>query len=127
METVLAKLRNWSKSYKRLQRTHFFVNVEGHENIVCFRNVVEYIINEKLQSFKNSIEDKAEWALQTVTKSDEILWLQILSNQLKTFHLLLTAQQSEDFSLLSDFPWTSDYFRGEAESIGHAIAWAYLH
>jgi len=23
----------------------FFVNFEGHEDIVCFRNVVEYIIN----------------------------------------------------------------------------------
>ena len=29
--------------------THIFVNVDGYEDIVCFRSVVEYIINEKLQ------------------------------------------------------------------------------
>jgi len=61
--------------------------------IVCFRNVIEYIINENLQSLKTF---KAEWAVQTVAKimCDRILekkQLQILSSQLKTLHLLLTA------------------------------------
>jgi len=29
--------------------------------LFAFRNLVEYMIKEKLQSFKNSIEDKAGW------------------------------------------------------------------
>ena len=45
----------------------FSVNTQGHEDVVCFRNVVEYITNEKF--FKNSIEDKAEWVVQTVVKN----------------------------------------------------------
>ena len=65
METMLAKLNNWSKSYKSSTMTTY---VEGHEDIVCFRNVVKYIINEKLWSFKKSIEDKDEWVLQAVAK-----------------------------------------------------------
>ena len=62
-------------STRALQKPHIFVNVKGHEDVVCFRNVVEYIINEKLLSFKYSIEDKAEWVVQADAKimRDEIL------------------------------------------------------
>jgi len=37
-----------AKATRALQRPHIFVNVEGHEDIACFRNVVEHMINEKL-------------------------------------------------------------------------------
>ena len=37
----------------------FFANVEGCENVVCFKNMAMYIINEKWQSSRNSMEDKA--------------------------------------------------------------------
>ena len=33
----------------------FFANVEGHENVVCFRNMAKFIINEKWQSSRNSM------------------------------------------------------------------------
>jgi len=63
-----------AKATRSLQQLHIFVNAEGHEDVVCFRNVVEYTINKKLQSFKNSIEDKAGWVAQIVAKfiHDEI-------------------------------------------------------
>ena len=52
----------------------FFANVEGRENVVCFKNMAKYIINEKWQSSKNSMEDKAEWIVSTAAKiiRDEI-------------------------------------------------------
>ena len=50
---------------KLLEHYNWPHNVEGHEDIGCFRNVAECIINEKLQSFKNSIEDKAEWVVRS--------------------------------------------------------------
>lgn len=52
----------------------FFANVEGHENVVCFKNMAKYIINEKWQSSRNSTEDKAEWIVSTAAKiiRDEI-------------------------------------------------------
>ena len=60
-----------AKATKTLQQPHIFLNAEGYEDIVCFRIVVEDI-NEKLQSFKSNIEDKAEWVVQTVMK---IMWI----------------------------------------------------
>ena len=52
----------------------FFANVEGHENVVCFKNMAMYIINEKWQSSRNSMEDKAVWIVSTAAKivCDEI-------------------------------------------------------
>jgi len=52
----------------------FFANVEGRENVVCFRNMAKYIVNEKWQSSKSSIEDKAEWIVRAAAKivRDEI-------------------------------------------------------
>ena len=34
---------------------YIFVNDEGHEDVVDFRNVVAYIINEELQSLKTKL------------------------------------------------------------------------
>jgi len=42
-----------AKATRALQRSHIFVNVEGHEDIVCFRNVFKYMINE-LQHWRKS-------------------------------------------------------------------------
>lgn len=52
----------------------FFANVEGRENVVCFKNMAMYIINEKWQSSRNSMEDKAGWIVSTAAKivRDEI-------------------------------------------------------
>ena len=46
----------------------FFANVEGRENVVCFKNMAKYIINEKWQSSRDSMEDKAEWIVSTAAK-----------------------------------------------------------
>ena len=59
METMLVKPNNWSKSNKSSQQSQIFVNVEGNEDIICFRNVIEYMINEKIQHWK-----KAGWVVQ---------------------------------------------------------------
>ena len=48
METMLLKQTIEAKATRALQRPHIFVNVEGHEDVFCFRNVVEYIINKKI-------------------------------------------------------------------------------
>lgn len=52
----------------------FFANVEGRENIVCFKNMATYIITEKWQSSRSSIEDEAAWIVSTAAKiiRDEI-------------------------------------------------------
>lgn len=52
----------------------FFANVEGRENIVCFKNMAKYIITEKWQSSRSSIEDEAAWIVSTAAKiiRDEI-------------------------------------------------------
>ena len=49
-------------------------NVEGRKNVVCFKNMAKFIINEKWQSSRNSTEDKAEWIVSTAAKiiRDEI-------------------------------------------------------
>ena len=41
----------------------FYANVEGRENVVCFKNMAtgKYIINEKWQSSRNGMEDKVDW------------------------------------------------------------------
>ena len=67
------------KRFKQKLQEHykehiFFANVEGRENVVCFKNMAMYIINEKWQSSRNSMEDKAAWIVSTAAKivRDEI-------------------------------------------------------
>lgn len=38
----------------------FFATVEGRENVICFRNMAKYVINEKWHTSRNNTEDEAE-------------------------------------------------------------------
>jgi len=58
--------------------------------------ICDEILGHKTANFIQPIEDGSSF----------------IDNHLKIFHSY------------ADFPWTSDYFRGEAESIDHVIAWA---
>jgi len=77
----------------------FYVNIEGLENVVCFNNMAKYIINEKWQSSRNSMEDKAEWIVSTaakiiatyVMKSKKKSVIANLIQPMKTLHLLVKA------------------------------------
>ena len=47
----------------------FFVEVEGRSNVVCFKNMAQYIIHEKWHSEKKAnIEDEAERIVITAEK-----------------------------------------------------------
>ena len=47
----------------------FFAEAEGHENVVCFRNMAKYIINDKWYTGKkDNIEDEAEYIAVTAAK-----------------------------------------------------------
>ena len=52
----------------------FFASVKGRENVVCFKNMAKYVINEKWQSSRNSTGDIAEWIVYAAAKiiRDEI-------------------------------------------------------
>ena len=56
------------KLQEHYQEHIFFANVEGRENVVCFRNMAKYIINEKWHSSRTSMEDEAEWIVTTAAK-----------------------------------------------------------
>ena len=56
------------KLQEHYQEHIFFANVEGRENVVCFRNMAKYIINEKWHSSRTSTEDEAEWIVTTAAK-----------------------------------------------------------
>ena len=62
------------KLQEHYQEHIFFANVEGHENVVCFRNMAKFIINEKWHSSRNGMENEAEWIVTTAAKiiRDEI-------------------------------------------------------
>ena len=93
---MLVKPNSQSKATRALEWPH---NVEGREDNVCFKKVVEYIINEKLQSFKNSIEDKAEWVVQTVAKI-VIVWNFRKKSYPTNRRCFIYYQQQWGFSLL---------------------------
>jgi len=40
------------------QQPHIFVNFEGHEDVVRFRNVVEYTINENYNPLRTALKTK---------------------------------------------------------------------
>ena len=68
-------IKRLKQKLQELYQEHiFFANVEGCENVVCFKNMAKYIINEKWQSSRDSMEDKAEWIVSTAAKiiRDEI-------------------------------------------------------
>ena len=68
-------IKRLKQKLQELYQEHiFFANVEGRENVVCFKNMAKYIINEKWQSSRDSMEDKAEWIVSTAAKiiRDEI-------------------------------------------------------
>ena len=47
----------------------FFAEFEGRENVVCFRNMAKYIINDKWYTGKKeNIEDEAERIVVTAAK-----------------------------------------------------------
>lgn len=52
----------------------FFAQVEGRNDVVCFKNMAKYIINDKWHSSRNTMEDKTEWIVSTAAKiiRDEI-------------------------------------------------------
>jgi len=56
------------KLQEHYQEHIFFANVQGRENVICFKNMAKFIINEKWQSFRNSAEDKVEWIVSTAAK-----------------------------------------------------------
>ena len=57
------------KLQEHYQEFIFFAEVEGHGNVVCFKNMAKYIINEKWYSEKKAnIEDKAECIVITAVK-----------------------------------------------------------
>lgn len=56
------------KLKERYHEHIFFANVAGHDNVVCFRNMANYIINEKWHSTRKSTDDEAEWIVTTAAK-----------------------------------------------------------
>ena len=56
------------KTLKRKQRLHyaehvFFADVLGKKDVVCFREMAQYIINEKWYSERHDILNKRPFAL----------------------------------------------------------------
>ena len=67
------------KLQEHYQEFIFFAEVEGRGNVVCFKNMAKYIINEKWYSEKKAnIEDEAE--LENI--------IQIHIQQMMTFSML---------------------------------------
>ena len=74
----------------------FFANVEGHENVVCFKNMAKYIINEKGHHHGTAWRIKLSglYLLQQksyMMKSEKISMIVNLTQPMKTLHLLVKA------------------------------------
>ena len=66
---VYTNKRLKQKLQEHYQEHIFFANVEGRENVICFRNMAKFIINEKWQSSRKSKEDEAECIITTAAKT----------------------------------------------------------
>jgi len=92
----------WGQCWQNQQKLqehyydHKFLSMLKSMRMLLALNVTEYIIYEKLLSFKNSIEDKAKWVVQTVACDD---WWHYDCNSYPTNWRCFIHywQQSEDF------------------------------
>ena len=57
---VYSMKRLKQKLQEHYQDYIFFANIEGRDNVICFRNMAEYVINQKWQSKRNDTECEAE-------------------------------------------------------------------
>ena len=70
----MSSIKILKQKLEHYQITYFFANVEGRDNVVCFRNMAEYIINQQWHAKRNDTECEAEHIMAMAAKiiRDEI-------------------------------------------------------
>ena len=115
METMLL---SETKQLKQKPQEHYndliFVNLE---DVVCFRNVVEYIIIKILWSFKNNIEDKTEWVKKLYVKFYKI------SNPIQPIEDVSSIIDSNLSIVFTPIQIFLKHLIISGIAIGYAVAW----